>query len=455
MNEAEQYQAHIAHLQALYERSLAGGPYEAVLLYSGAQQHYFGDDRGVPFQAFGHFCHWLPINRPDQALLIRPGQRPTYFQVIPRDFWYEQRIDTPAWCLDQFEVVTLENVLDIAGQVDTAALAWLGEPGRLSERLGLESAAINPSRLLHFVDFERAWKTDYEVRQLAEANRVALRGHEAARDCFLSGGSEFDIHLAYLRACEHLEDETPYTNIVALDDHAAILHYQNKRREAGDKGQVLLIDAGARVNNYGSDITRTTAREEAGPLFRGLLDGMESLQRDLVDLVRPGEPYASLHDAALSGIAELLAELGVCRGDAQTLVAESVPGLFMPHGVGHLLGVQVHDVGGHQADRSGGATPPPDSAPMLRNTRPMEAGMVFTVEPGCYFIPLILEEVRDSKRGQLIDWQAVEALYPLGGVRIEDNILVTAAGRHNLTRETKSSATLPSGSLREGGRGVQ
>ena len=131
----------------------------------------------------------------------------------------------------------------------------------------------------------------------------------------------------------------------------------------------------------------------------------------------------------------MLIDNDICNGSEENLIALDIPQLFMPHGVGHLLGVQVHDVGGHQADSIGTLLPPPANSPALRNTRVMEADMVFTVEPGLYFIPLLLEAQRNSSKGKLINWKNVDELYCCGGIRIEDNIRVTDDGAENLTRQ--------------------
>src|SRR5690606_12574287 len=121
---------------------------------------------------------------------------------------------------------------------------------------------------------------------------------------------EYEIHHAYLRACNILDEETPYTNIVALNEKSAILHYQNKRRQPAGAprlhGQVLLIDAGCRVNNYCSDITRTYARTDAHPVFQSLLAGMDVLQQAIVSQIRPGDSFLELHIAAHAGVCELL-----------------------------------------------------------------------------------------------------------------------------------------------------
>ncbi|MDA1369196.1 MAG: Xaa-Pro dipeptidase [Proteobacteria bacterium] len=412
----------------------SGSEIDAVLLHSGSQQFYHGDDRGIPFQSYGHFLHWLPVNRPDQFVLFQPGARPIYFQVIPEDFWYEQTIAAADWWASEFEIVRLAAVSELAKRLTAARIAYLGGHTQLALQLNIDKGGINPIALLSFLDFQRAYKSNYELEQLREANRLAINGHWAARDCFLGGGNEYQIHMAFLDACNILEEESPYTNIVALDEKSAILHYQHKRRDPAES-QVLLIDAGCRVRGYGSDVTRTWAKDSAHPVFTELLAGMQNLELEIVNLVCPGIAYPELHSAALHGIASLLNELGICDASAAQLCEQEVPQLFMPHGVGHLLGIQVHDVGGRQADIAGTTSLPPAHSPALRNTRTLTENMVFTIEPGCYFIPMLLEPQRNQPKGASINWSRVEELYPFGGIRIEDNVRVTASGVENLTRQ--------------------
>ena len=424
------YEEGLQHLQS------SGSEIDAVLLHSGSQQFYHGDDRGIPFQGYGHFLHWLPVNRPDQFVFFKPGTRPVYFQVIPDDFWYEQTIAAADWWANEFEIVRLAAVSELVKQLPAARIAYLGGHTRMASQLDIDEEFINPIVLLSFLDFQRAYKSIYELEQLREANRLAINGHRAARDCFLGGGNEYQIHMAFLDACNILEEESPYTNIVALDEKSAILHYQYKRRDPADESQVLLIDAGCRIRGYGSDVTRTWAKGSAHPVFSELLAGMQNLELEIVNLVRPGIAYPELHSAALHGIASLLIELGICEASAAAELCElAVPQLFMPHGVGHLLGIQVHDVGGHQADITGTTSLPPAHSAALRNTRTLAENMVFTIEPGCYFIPMLLEPQRNQPKGTVINWSLVDELYPCGGIRIEDNVRVTASGVENLTRQ--------------------
>ena len=433
---AQTYANHVATLTSKYEQILAAG--QSVLIHSGTEHHYFGDDRAIVFQAFGHFAHWLPVNRPDHFVLVRAGDKPRYFQVVPQDFWYDQSLQIDA-DLEQaiheaFDVVRLSSIDDVAKQTDLTACDYLGPDPAWAASQGIAQAKTNAPALLAPLDFARAVKAKYEIDQLRLANQQGLVGHAAAAECFLSGGSEFEIHNAFLQACSLLEYETPYTNIVGLDTNAAVLHYQHKSRTRVPNAQLLLVDAGSRVNGYGSDITRTTPSQHCHPVMDSLITGIEALELEIVASVKPGVAYPALHDQAIAGVASLLVEHGIAKVAKSELIERRLAHAFMPHGVGHLLGIQVHDVGGHQRNASGGRIEPPAHSPALRTTRMLSEDMVFTVEPGLYFIPMLLDPLRTGDAREALHWPLIDELIPSGGIRIEDNIRVTATGAENLTR---------------------
>jgi Xaa-Pro dipeptidase len=243
-----------------------------------------------------------------------------------------------------------------------------------------------------------------------------------------------EIHYAFLRAVGTAESELPYTTIVALNEKAATLHYYEKRRTGRD-GRLLLLDAGAQVYRYASDITRTTPAATCDPRFAALIASMDTLQRELARGARPGRPYLEVHLDAHRGIARILSEHGLVKVSAEEAMEKGYTHPFFPHGVGHHLGIMVHDVGGRQADPSGTPAPPPPEHPYLRNTRTIEPGHVFTIEPGLYFIPMLLRAFRSGPAAKDFDWDTIDALTPLGGIRVEDNVVVTPAGPRNLTRE--------------------
>ena len=433
---ARTYANHVATLTSKYEQILAAG--QSVLIHSGTEHHYFGDDRAIVFQAFGHFAHWLPVNRPDHFVLVRAGDKPRYFQVVPQDFWYDQSLqidaDLEPAIHEAFDVVRLSSIDDVAKQTDLTVCDYLGPDPSWAAAQGIAQAKTNAPALLAPLDFARAVKAKYEIDQLRLANQQGLVGHAAAAECFLGGGSEFEIHNAFLQACSLLEYETPYTNIVGLDTNAAVLHYQHKSRTRVPNAQLLLIDAGSRINGYGSDITRTTPSQHCHPVMDSLITGMEALELEIVASVKPGVAYPTLHDQAIAGVASLLVEHGIAKVAKSELIERRLAHAFMPHGVGHLLGIQVHDVGGHQRNASGGRIEPPAHSPALRTTRMLSEDMVFTVEPGLYFIPMLLDPLRTGYAREALNWPLIDELIPSGGIRIEDNIRVTATGAENLTR---------------------
>lgn len=134
-------------------------------------------------------------------------------------------------------------------------------------------------------------------------------------------------------------------------------------------------------------------------------------------------------------LGQLLAEASIVSGDPDTLLATGVTAAFFPHGLGHLLGVQVHDVGGFMSDEAGNTIDPPSGHPFLRLTRTLEEDMVLTIEPGIYVIDMLLEKLRGTPAESHVNWDEVEWLRPYGGIRVEDNVRVTAEGCENLTRE--------------------
>jgi Xaa-Pro dipeptidase len=434
---------HLRHLLAEYASALQTCNFadQPVLIGSGMSHNYYADDQAVPFRAWGHFLRWLPVDRPDQFVLFRPGNKPIFYAVIPQDFWHDQSMELPPWWADLFDVRVLAEKHQMAAHlkplVTDHQLLFLGEDVDLAAALGARHQHINPASLIVRLDYYRAYKTRYEVRRIADANALALTGHQAAHEAFLEGRDEFGVHMAYLAACRALDHELPYPSIVGINEHAAILHYQHKQRRplAIDPGfnQLLLIDAGCRSFGYCSDITRTWVKPGVHEVFATLLTGMQKLQRNIINTITVGQSYIQLHEAAHASLAQLLIDTGIALGSPEELLEEQVTTAFLPHGLGHFLGLQVHDCGGRLASPDGTVKPPPARYPALRTTRTLENGMVFTIEPGLYFITALLDKLKTGRRKALLNWKLIDELLPLGGIRIEDNIWLSNGTAHNLT----------------------
>jgi Xaa-Pro dipeptidase len=276
-------------------------------------------------------------------------------------------------------------------------------------------------------------KTPYELECMRRASALGARGHLAALAAFRAGACEYEAHMRYLEACAQREEEMPYNNIVAYNENAAVLHYQNLERVPPAPLRSLLIDAGAQFRGYAADITRTHA---AGPgLFADLIDALNEAQLKLCSEIVAGRDYRDVHLSAHRVLGDVLQAIGLTRLPGEAAVQAGVTGVFFPHGIGHLLGLQVHDVGGVMADAKGSERKRPEGHPYLRLTRMLEPGVVVTVEPGIYLIDSLLAAARADGRAAHIDWKVVEALRPYGGIRIEDNVAATDGVPENLTRD--------------------
>lgn len=433
------YARHLATVQAAAEEALrlaraAGRPCEGIALHAGSLRYFHRDDIELPFRPTAHFARFAPVPGPGHALLVQPGRAPRLFLLAPRDYWCEApaRPEHPCWSALQVSEHESDEALRRAiGTLE--GWAYVGPDAAWAAGLGVAPAAIEPAPLLAALDWARGFKTEYEAECLREAARVAARGHEAVRRGVREGRSERELHAAYLEASGQLEHDTPYGNIIAWDERGAVLHYQTKRTSRPDPGQSFLIDAGGAAWGYASDVTRTYVLPGAPAAWRELVARVHALQDDLVERVAPGLDYVALHARAEREIGAILCDVGLLRVGVEEALERALVRPFFPHGLGHHLGLQVHDVGGKQQDPQGTQVAAPERWPHLRTTRPLAERHLVTIEPGVYLIPLLLEPHR--ARGEAgIDWGLVDALLPCGGVRVEDDVLVTAEGRENLTR---------------------
>jgi Xaa-Pro dipeptidase len=426
------YRDHVAHLTKEYARILAEEKLDGVVIHSGAPKpRSLFDDQFWPLRPVPHFAHWLPLLTARSALYVEPGRRPVLLWNNALDFWEAAAKPETDHFWASFDVKELRDAGSIKSQLPSGRrLAFIGEERGDGTAFGLADAAFNPPTLMRKLDQLRVTKTPYEILCLKEANRRASLGHHAVIEQFKGGDlSELELHLLYLRATGQDDADTPYKNIVALGEHCATLHHVTYGR-ARTGAQSLLLDAGAKFQGYDSDVTRTAVKGTgaAATAFGQLVAGLETLQQGSCSRAKLGLPYEQLHDEAHRQLAPLLKDVGIASGSAEELVASGVTRRFLPHGLGHSLGIQTHDVGCRNVE-------PRADNPFLRNTTKITPGQVFTIEPGVYFIRHLLDELKASPAGKSVNWRLVDELVPFGGVRIEDDLAVTDAGVQNLTRD--------------------
>jgi Xaa-Pro dipeptidase len=428
------YLQHVTDLGRRFGTVMTQHGWDAVVIHSGqpAKRNRF-DDQLWPLRPCPHFQHWLSLSEPDCLLIVRSAGKPTLLRGEVVSYWETATPAESEVFENAFDVVRVRDPALAKTNLPTGRVAFVGEDGARARTLGLAEEAISPPGLLLALDALRTTKTPYEAACLAAANERARAGHEAVREAFRSDDvSELDLHLLFLRATCQDDPETPYKNIVALGHHAATLHHVAYGRIAAKKAaESLLIDAGATCRGYCSDVTRTWVKGQGASAnaFAHLVAAVEAMQQRLCAALRVGMPYEELHDESHHQVAAILRDTGILRGSTDEAVATGVTRTFYPHGLGHSLGLQTHDVGC-------GLRPPRHENPFLRNTSDVAEGQTLTIEPGIYFIDALLARLQaDAAKGAIVDFRLVDALKPLGGVRIEDDLLVLGGGVRNLTRE--------------------
>ena len=417
---------HVTNLQSRYEEILRAAALDAVVIHSGSlRKRSEFDDQYWPLRPVPHFQHWAPLAQVDCAIVVELGKKPRLAWLKAFDFWEAPHTPETDHFVESFDVVEIgrvEQVKELAGR-GGKRVAFVGEDTSRAALWGVDR--VNPAALVKALDALRVTKTAYEVVCLEEANRRAARGHIAVVEAFRAGAaSELDLHLLYLRATAQDDAETPYKNIVALNEHAATLHHITyTKHPSSAPAQSLLVDAGAAYQGYCSDVTRTWVKGTGATAsaFGALVAGVEAMQQRLCAAIAIGTPYEKLHDESHRQVAGILRDVGIASLSAEELVTRGITRAFYPHGLGHSLGLQCHDVGC-------ALMKPRADNPFLRNTSIIDVGQVFTIEPGIYFIEPLLAPLR-AKEPSGIDWRLVSEMGALGGVRIEDVVVVTGGAR--------------------------
>ncbi|MBT1450226.1 Xaa-Pro dipeptidase [Glaciecola sp. XM2] len=431
---AAQYAEHINILQKRTLDAIQREGIDGLIIHSGQSKHQFLDDNHYPFKVNPQFKAWLPVvDNPNCWLVVNGVNKPKLIFYRPQDFWHWVPDEPSEFWAQHFDIVLLKhaNAVEKHLPYDKSKYAYVGEYIEVAKALGFE--LVNPDRVLHYLHYQRAYKTDYELDCMRQANATAAIAHASARDAFFAHRSEFDINQAYLLGAQQGDNDVPYNNIVALNEHSAILHYMRLDTEVPKQHLSFLIDAGASYHGYAADITRTYSAEDGE--FKDIIERVEALTKTCVDKLAPGVSYIDVHRTAYAGIAQILKEIEVLNMNAEDAVESGIVSTFFPHGIGHFLGLQVHDVGGHVADDRGTPFPPPQEHPFLRCTRTIEPRQVFTIEPGLYFIDSLLAELKGSEHSKYVNWNVVDRLRAYGGIRIEDNVIVHKERNENMSRE--------------------
>jgi Xaa-Pro aminopeptidase len=306
-------------------------------------------------------------------------------------------------------------------------IAWLGSPPRDAH------SDHESSRELRFgLSAVRRPKDELELARMHAANQATTAAFNATLPLLREGVSEREVQIELeAEAFRCGAEAMGYDTIVGGGANSAVLHFAPSSRRFG-ADELVLIDAGAQYLGYTSDVTRTYP---VGWSFTAVQQEVHSVVHQALlaatDHCRPGAEWRDVHLVAALSIAEGLTAMGLLKGDPATLVESGAVWLFFPHGVGHLVGLGVRDAGGTPL-RERREHPKP--YPNLRIDLPLEPGFVVTVEPGVYFVPAILDDPENRRKHRDdVSWAAVDRLLGFGGVRLENDVLITADGHAVMT----------------------
>ena len=438
IDRAAKVAAHLDVMAVRYGSALERTGYDSVVIAAGEQIYKFADDNPYPFHCNPDFLLWTPLTDAAGSFIqYTPGQRPKLIHFQPHDYWHVVPRPAQGDWTSHFDIVVIHDADEAPRHLNLgASTAFLGDWNDRYTAWGVDN--VNPLDLVRILAYQRAVKTEHELDRMRVASRLGVQGHRAAERAYRAGCSEYEINAAYMAAVGATPADLPYGNIVALEEHGAVLHYTDLDTDRIEAARSFLIDAGMRCDGYASDITRTYAWDDDD--FAALIRSVEKLELALCQMVVPGTDYRDIHQRAHELVAEALVEHGIVTMSAEAALVGGITSTFFPHGIGHLIGLQVHDVAGNAADDQGGIIARPEAHPFLRNTRVLEEGTVVTIEPGIYFIPMLLEPLRDSDKAGAVDWQRVAEFMPYGGVRIEDDVVAGADGPENLTRDAYAAS---------------
>jgi Xaa-Pro aminopeptidase len=408
---------------------------DAVLILAAAPERMRNADAPWPYRQDSDFHYLTGFGEPEAVLALLPGRAHGETVLFcrerdaERERWDGERMGTDRAARelrldDAFPIDDIDDILPgmIEGRArvychfgqepdfDARLLSWMR---RLRTARGGGVVPKDLVALSHLLHDLRLFKSRDELALMRRAGEVAGAAHIAAMALARPGVAEYEIEGEILRSIRSQGAVPAFPPTVAGGANACIMHYQANRATLKD-GDLLLIDAGAEVDCYASDITRTFP---IGGRFttaqRALYEIVHEAQLAAIDAVRPGLSFGAAHDAAVRVIAEGLCAVGILKGGADRAIAEGSYKTYFPSKTGHWLGLDVHDVGDYRIDGE---------------PRVLEEGMVVTVEPGIYVPPN--DKTVDER------WRGI-------GIRIEDDVAVTKGAPDVLTAMVpKSPAAL-------------
>ncbi|MGE0081617.1 MAG: Xaa-Pro aminopeptidase [Thiohalomonadaceae bacterium] len=407
---------------------------DAIAILPTAPERTRNRDVDHPYRPDSDFFYLTGFPEPEAVAVLVPGRPQGEYILFCRErdphmeTWHGRRAGLegarerygaddafPISDIDEILPGLLENrarvfyTMGLSAEFDRKVVNWLNSLRRQS-RAGIHTPGEFVALDHHLHDM-RLYKSRAEVAVMRKAAQISARAHIRAMQTCRPGMTEYQVEAEILYQFMSEGARSPsYPSIVAGGDNACILHYTENSDVLND-GDLLLIDAGCELECYAADITRTfPVNGRFSPAQRALYDIVHEANLAAIEQVKPGNHWNQPHEAAVRVLTAGLVSLGLLKGRVPKLIKDEAYKRFFMHRTGHWLGMDVHDVGDYKVGDE---------------WRVLEPGMVMTIEPGLY-VPL-------GSKGVAKKWQGI-------GIRVEDDVLVTATGHEVLTRDVPKAA---------------
>ncbi len=424
-----------------------------VLLVSGCPRTRNYQAAHYPFRAQGHYLYFGGPQEPEHALLIINGDATLYRRPSDVDdqVWHGQGASDEELCAE-FDYTAVKSLDDLPGDLSTLGLDEVlsvpsSDPASntfLASYLGrIPKHDADPDTDLVDALVEcRLRHDDAGQASLREATQVSVTGQRAVMLAAQAGRSEFALRGQFEAALAEVGGVPSFQPIISVAGE--VLHNPYYKGTLQD-GDLLLIDAGGEIaSGWSGDLTRVVpVSGRFSATQREIYDVVDSARQAGVDGIAPGVHFRDLHKTVSTTLTEGLVRLGILKGEPADLVAKGVHALFFPHGLGHLVGLDVHDME-DLGDRAGYADGETRSEQFglsyLRLSRELEEGMAVTIEPGFYQIPALLDGEMGQRFAEYLDREVLAKYADVRGIRLEDMVLVTADGGELLSSDLPVAA---------------
>lgn len=402
----------------------------------------YDTDYEFPFRQESNFWYLTGVNEAECSLVLDLKKEEYHLFVPERDAQYavwHGYVKTKEQYQEEYQPDHLHyrnDILKVLNELKPETVYCIDdEQAEFVEDLN-RGFNVETEALVDALTYCRVLKTDWELDQLREACRVNDLAYLEVMRSIKPGMYEYEMKAIFNKVqIENGLMQDAYNGIFASGVNASILHYVVNNSKIKD-GDLFLMDSGFECNGYASDYTRTfPANSKYTGIQKGIYNSVLAGMNKVLNSIKPGVKMEDLHLLAARTMMEGLKDMGVVKGNVDDMMEENIFALFFPHGLGHFLGLDTHDVGGYpkgvdRIERPG--------IKFLRARRELLPGMVVTIEPGIYFVPAVLEPaIADPEKNQFLNTEKVESLLGFGGVRIEDDIIVTEDGMENMTNVPK------------------